>query len=164
MSSIAQIAILPKTLQMEKVIEFSPTALRAPFFLRCAALFIDYMVLLAVPVTWLVFLKFFGDGAANAGISSTVWLFVLVAWVINFLALPLFRGQTIGKMMAGITMLRTDGTPVRLGRLLLRNVIGYLVTILTLGLGFLISAINKSGRSLHDFIAGTVVVYGRKRA
>jgi hypothetical protein len=90
MSSVAQTAILPKTPQMEKVIEFSPNALRAPFFLRCAALFIDYMVLLAVPVTWLVVSRFLGDGLANVGISNTVWLFVLIAWVINFLALPLF--------------------------------------------------------------------------
>jgi len=163
MSSVAQTAILPKTPQMEKVIEFSPNALRAPFFLRCAALFIDYMVLLAVPVTWLVVSRFLGDGLANVGISNTVWLFVLIAWVINFLALPLFRGQTIGKMMAGIAILRRDGTPVRLGRILLRNTIGYLITILTFGLGFFVAALNKSGRSLHDLIAGTVVVYGRRK-
>ncbi len=163
MSSGERTEILPKTPQMEKVLEFSPHALRTPFFLRCAALFIDYMVLLAVPVTWLVLLRLFGDGAANAGISNTVWLFVLIAWVINFLALPLFRGQTIGKMMAGITILKRDGTPVRLGCILLRNTIGYLITILTLGFGFFVVALNKSGRSLHDLISGTVVVYGRRK-
>ena len=65
--------------------------------------------------------------------------------------------------MSGLTILNVDGTPVRLGRILMRNVIGYLLTVLTFGLGFLIAAINKSGRSLHDFIAGTVVVHGRKR-
>lgn len=164
MSSIAQTAILPnKSVQMEKTIDFSPKALKAPFFLRCAALFIDYMVLLCLPVASLVFAKFFGDGGVNLSISSTVWLFVLLIWVLNFLALPLFRGQTFGKMLAGIRILRTDGRRVRLGRIILRNVLGYLVTAVTLGLGFLITAVNTSGRSLHDYIGGTIVVYATKR-
>jgi len=152
---------------MEKDIEFSPNAqtapVRAPFFLRCAALFIDYMILVAVPVSWLLFLKFFSDGSTKAGISIAVWLFVLIAWVINFLALPLFRGQTIGKMMAGIAIVNTDGTPVRLGRLILRNTVGYFVTMLTFGIGFFLAAINTSGRALHDLLAGTIVVAGRRK-
>ncbi len=148
---------------MEKDIEFSSNAFRVPFFLRCAALFIDYMVVIAVPVGWLVFLKFFSDGSTNAGLPITVWLFVVLAWVINYLALPLFRGQTIGKLITGIAVIRMDGTPVRLGRLFLRNTFGYLVTILTFGLGFLLAAVNKSGRALHDLIAGTVVVSGRRK-
>ena len=163
MSSIAEPAILSsKAFQMEKTIEFSPDTLRAPFFLRCAALFIDYMLLLGVPVGWLIFSKFFGDGAVNLSILSTVWLCVAIVWIINFLALPLFRGQTFGKMLAGITILRTDGAPARLGRMLLRNVLGYFVTALTLGPGFFIAAVNRSGRSLHDYIGGTVVVRARR--
>jgi uncharacterized RDD family membrane protein YckC len=63
----------------------------------------------------------------------------------------------------GIRIMRTDGRPVRLGAIFARNVIGYFLTALTLGIGFLIAVINKSGRSLHDYIAGTVVVYARKR-
>lgn len=162
MSSLAQSATLINGFQMEKVNTFSPATLKAPFFLRIAAFSIDYMLVVAVPVLWLLFSKFFGDGA-NAGLSNTVWLFVVIMWLIDFLLLPIFRGQTFGKMIAGITIVNTDGTPVRLGGLLVRNVIGYLLTILTLGVGFLISAINKTGRSLHDYVAGTVVVYGRKR-
>jgi len=162
--SSAQAAILPNsTLQMEKIIEFSPNASKASFFLRFAALLIDYMVLLCVPVAWLVFSKFFGDGSVSSSISGTVWLFVVIMWVTNFLALPLFRGQTFGKMLAGITIIRIDGTPVRLGRILLRNVLGYLMTAATLGLGFLLATVNSSGRALHDYIAGTIVVYGRKK-
>jgi uncharacterized RDD family membrane protein YckC len=32
------------------------------------------------------------------------------------------------------------------------------------GIGFLIASFNEKGRSLTDFVAGTVVVYGRRRA
>jgi uncharacterized RDD family membrane protein YckC len=162
MLSLTESATLNSSFQMEKVIEFSPEALKAPFFLRIAAMCVDYMLLMAVPVLWLLFSKFLGDGA-NGAPSLTVWLIVLIVWLLDFLLLPLFRGQTLGKMLCGTTIVSTDGTPVRLGGLLLRNVVGYLLTLATLGLGFLISAVNRSGRSLHDFVGGTIVVHGRKR-
>jgi len=162
MSSLTQSATLINGFQMQKVIEFSPRVLKAPFFLRIAAFCIDYMLVMSVPIVWLLSSKFFGDGS-NASISNTVWLFVVIVWLIDFLLLPLFRGQTFGKMLAGITIVKADGTKVRLGGLLRRNVIGYLLSIATFGIGFLISAVNKTGRSLHDYVAGTVVVYGRKR-
>ena len=162
MSSLAESATLINGFHMEKVIGFSPEALKAPFFLRIAALSIDYMLLMAVPIVWLLGSKFFGDGV-NASIPVVVWLLVVMMWVIDFLLLPLFRGQTLGKMLTGITMVNRDGTPVRLGGLLLRNVIGYLLTLVTFGIGFLISAVNRTGRSLHDYVGGTIVVYGRKR-
>jgi len=147
---------------MEKVREVSAERLKAPFFSRCAAFCMDYMLVLSVPILWLLGSKFFGDGA-NASISSTVWLFVVIMWLIDFLLLPLFRGQTFGKMISGISIVKTDGTPVRLGGIVVRNVLGYLLSISTLGLGFLVAAVNTSGRGLHDLVAGTIVVQGRKR-
>ena len=147
---------------MEKTSGFSPETLKAPFILRMAALFIDYMLVLSVPILWLLGSKFFGDGA-NANIPAMVWLLAAIMWVIDFLLLPLFRGQTLGKMLSGITIVKIDGTPVRLSGLLRRNVMGYLLTLTTLGLGFLVSAVNRTGRSLHDYVGGTIVIAGRKR-
>ena len=163
MSSLVESATLNTRSQMEKVAKFSPVTLKAPFFLRCAAFCIDYMLLMAVPVVWLLCSKLFGDGGANVSLSATVWLFVVIMWLIDFLLLPLFRGQTLGKMIAGITILNKDGTPVRLGGIVRRNILGYLLSSITLGIGFLISAVNHSGRALQDYVAGTVVVQGRKR-
>ena len=155
--------LLNKTFQMENPVEVTGNQVIAPFYLRCAALFIDYMLLLLPPVGVLIFSKFFGEGTGKTGISNYVWYFVLILWLIDFLALPLFSGQTFGKMLAGITMLKTDGSPVRLGSLILRNILGYLLTALTLGLGFLLAALNKNGRSLHDYAGGTIVIQGRRR-
>ena len=162
MSTLAESATLNDRFQMEKVREVSAERLKAPFFSRCAAFCMDYMLVLSVPILWLLRSKFFGDGA-NASISSTVWLFVVIMWLIDFLLLPLFRGQTFGKMISGISIVKTDGTPVRLGGIVVRNVLGYLLSISTLGLGFLVAAVNTSGRGLHDLVAGTIVVQGRKR-
>ena len=162
MSSLAQRVISPVSpSETEKILNFSPKALRAPFFLRCAALCIDYIVLLALPVGWLVLAKLLSE-TGSITISGTVWVLGVILFLVNFLLLPLLRGQTIGKMLVGLTILNLDGSQVALIGLLKRNILGYFVTILTLGIGFLISAVNTSGRSLHDFIAGTIVVSGRK--
>jgi uncharacterized RDD family membrane protein YckC len=81
---------------------------------------------------------------------------------LNHLLLPIWRGQTLGKMLTGLTIVNVDGTSLTISHLLRRNVLGYLITVFTLGIGFLISAFSRSGRALHDIIGGTVVIYGRK--
>jgi uncharacterized RDD family membrane protein YckC len=146
----------------EKIIDFSPARLKAPFALRCAALTIDYMLLLLLPVGWLTAAKLFGEPGAIV-VGTTAWIIGILLVMVNFLLLPLLRGQTVGKMMTGLTILNIDGTDIGFGTVLRRNVLGYLVTVLTLGLGFLISAVNSSGRALHDFTAGTIVVRGSKK-
>jgi uncharacterized RDD family membrane protein YckC len=83
--------------------------------------------------------------------------------VTNFVIFPLFSGQSIGKMLTGLRVVKSDGNSPSLGKLFLRHFVGYLVTFLTLGLGFLPAVLNKSGRTLHDYISGTIVIYGRKR-
>ncbi len=147
----------------ERIVNFSPELLQAPFVLRCAALFIDYMLLLAVPLIWMTAGRWVNDGTPVLPFGPAVWLIIIVLWIINFLLLPLLRGQTLGKMLTGLTILRMDGTNIGLGRILLRNVFGYLITALTLGLGFMFSAVSSTGRSLHDFLSGTIVVRGRKK-
>ena len=146
---------------METVVGFSPERLKAPFILRCAAFSIDYMVLLAVPVGWLIVARFLG-GSGAVTVGSSIWGISLIIFLLNFVALPLFRGKTFGKMLLGLTIVNVDGTRVGPGGMIRRNVFGYFLTALTLGIGFLISAANTSGRTLHDYIAGTVVVRGRR--
>ncbi|MBK8303323.1 MAG: RDD family protein [Chloracidobacterium sp.] len=146
----------------EKVVDFAPTELQAPFFLRCAAIFIDYMVLLAIPVGWLLIETLLGDGT-KATVSRTVWFIGIIFWLVNFLLLPLFRGQSIRKMLTGLTIVNLDGTRVGIGGIIRRNIFGYIITVATLGLGLLFAGVNTSGRALHDIIAGTIVVHGRKK-
>jgi len=162
-------AAQPELLSNESIVMEQPAGLpatsltKAPFYLRCVAILLDYMLLLTLPVAWLLSSRFLGEGSGTVSISSTVWYFVAILWVIDFIAFPLFRGQTFGKMLVGITMLRKDGGPMRLGSIAFRNTVGYLLSTLTLGIGFLLPVVNKSGRALHDYLAGTVVVFARKR-
>ncbi len=147
--------------EADKIVDFSPGRLKAPFFLRCAAFCIDYMILIALPIAWLIATRLFGDPGTQS-ISMFIWVIGAIMLVVNFVLFPLLRGQTIGKMIAGITIVNFDGTDLRLGGIIKRNIIGYLITVITLGLGFLIAGINPSGRALHDLLAGTIVVRGRK--
>lgn len=147
---------------MEKIVDFAPERIKAPFVLRCAALIIDYIVLLSMPVSWLIVSKLLSGTPGDVGIGATGWVLGFVLFIANFLLLPLMRGQTIGKMALGLTVVNLDGTNVEIISVIRRNLVGYLATVLTFGIGFLIAAVNTSGRSLHDIIGGTVVVRGRK--
>lgn len=147
----------------ETVVNFVPAQVKAPFMLRCAALFIDYILLLTLPLLWLLWGKLISDTSGNTAPGGLVWFLLTVLWILDFVLLPLLRGQTAGKMLTGITIVGSDGLPIGLVTILKRNVIGYLLTAATLGIGFLVAGFNATGRSLHDVVAGTVVVQGRKR-
>jgi len=146
----------------EKVINFAPEAVAAPFFLRCAALFTDYMVLVLAPVTGIFWNKLFGDGIGYSAPGTGSVTMMLILWVGDFLLLPLLFGQTLGKMLTGLTIVNSDGTPVGLVTIVRRNVLGYFLTAATLGLGFLSSIFSRRGRALHDLVAGTIVIRGRR--
>lgn len=151
-----------RPVSVAEVVDFSPARLKAPFLLRCAALCIDYIFVIALPVAWLLFSRFFTEHGTSS-VSGVVWLFVLIVLIIDLILLPLFRGQTVGKMLTGITIVNIDGTDVRLAGIIRRNVIGYLVTLLTGGLGFALAGLSSNGRALHDLLGGTTVVRGHKK-
>ena len=157
-------AVIKPVLDTEKIIEFSPEVLSAPFALRVAALTIDYIVLLVMPIFWLVLARFLSDTGVPDAIGRTIWTLAVLLAVIDCVLLPIvFGGQSLGKMLVGIRIVKRDGTRAHALQILLRNVLGYLLTIATLGLGFLLAAITPSGRALHDYIGGTIVIRGRKR-
>lgn len=138
---------------------------RAPFSLRCGALLIDYIVLVGIVVITTLVARLFGGGAHFAGgAAETLGLFIaLGVTVLNFVVLTGLRGQTLGKWATGLRIVRMDGKPLTFVSSLLRHVVGYLLSLLTLGLGFLLAVFNSQGRALHDIVAGTVVVLDKAR-
>jgi len=79
---------------------------------------------------------------------------VLLSYLADFWA---WRGQTPGLMMMGLKVVTVDGSKPRLGRAFLRA-LGYLMSILTFGIGFLLIASDEHKQGLHDRIANTFVV------
>jgi uncharacterized RDD family membrane protein YckC len=66
-------------------------------------------------------------------------------------------GQTPAKMLVGVRVVRRDGAPVGFGRATVRW-LGYGLVALTLGLGWLVAALNADRRGLPDWLAGTRVI------
>ena len=67
-------------------------------------------------------------------------------------------GQTIGQMVAGIRVVRSDSeASLDLGRAVLRTLM-WVVLAVPAGLGFLTALLSKDHRGLHDRVAGTRVV------
>lgn len=137
--------------------------LRAPFSLRCGALLIDYTVAVLLVASATVLARAWGGDAHWAGVGLLTLGYVAagVVAVLNLVVLPTFTGRTVGKWVTDLRIERRDGEPLSYGRALLRHLLGYALTLATLGLGFLLAAFSTEGRALHDFVAGTVVVRNR---
>jgi uncharacterized RDD family membrane protein YckC len=133
---------------------------RAPFSLRCGALLIDYIILVGIVAFSTIVARMFGGGTRSSGDSaeSMGLLIAFAVALLNFVILTAWRGRSLGKWATGLRIVRRDGQPVGVGRSLVRHLVGYPLSLLTFGLGFLVAALNSHGRALHDMIAGTVVV------
>lgn len=133
---------------------------RAPFSLRCGAILIDYIVLVAIVAFSTLVSRLLGGGGRSAGNSSEtvgIILAVVVA-ALDLGILPGLTGLTVGKWATGLRILRADGGEIGIGRAFLRHFVGYPLSLLTFGLGFLMAAFTVRGRGLHDLIANTIVV------
>ena len=136
--------------------------LRAPFSLRCGALLIDYILLIGVLATATLLARVFGDvRKGSAFVLTAGYVATAAVAFLNFVVIANLSGRTLGKWVAGLRIERRDGETLSIRRALLRHLVGYPLTVLTLGLGFLVAAFNPQGRALHDWLAGTVVVRSR---
>lgn len=67
-------------------------------------------------------------------------------------------GQTLGKRWMKIRVVKVDGTDITLWEAILRNVVGYQLSNLIPGVGFLWMLTDKHRRTWHDMVAETIVV------
>ena len=141
-------------------VEARARRVRAPFSLRCGALLIDYTLAVAITAFTTLFARTLGGSSSLTG-EATLGIGYLLSFAVlllNFLVLPVFTGTTVGKWATGLRIERQDGESLGFGHATLRHTLGYLVSLITFGLGFLLAAFDAEGRALHDRIAGTVVV------
>jgi uncharacterized RDD family membrane protein YckC len=159
-------AVPDRSKRREIVTGFDLVKLRAPFALRCAAVCIDYIIVAAIPVLALVFDRLTAGGTATGPSSlagGTAWVIAVLVGLSNLILFPSLSGQTLGMMLCGLRIVSKNGRDASLAAIALRNTVGYLLTLLTFGIGFLMAAITPTGRSLHDYLAGTAVVFAIKR-
>jgi uncharacterized RDD family membrane protein YckC len=121
---------------------------------------IDYIILVGIVAFSTLIARILGGGARTAASSAErVGLVIAIAAaVLNLGVLAGFTGRSLGKWATGLRLQRKDGSEPGVGCIFLRHFVGYPLSFLTLGLGFLLAALSTRGRALHDFIAGTIVV------
>jgi uncharacterized RDD family membrane protein YckC len=84
----------------------------------------------------------------------------LVAWSWLTIRFVLRNGQTIGKKLTGIKVVRRDGTAVSFSRIFwLRNVVNAIISIIPFyGLVEVLFIFSESRQCLHDRMADTIVI------
>ncbi|MDX2212706.1 MAG: RDD family protein [Oculatellaceae cyanobacterium bins.114] len=137
---------------------------------RALALAIDYLVMSCFLglslLLWWVFsdqlfkyldtLRIDYSGLANwlLAIAALLVFFVWVGYFVGFETA--WRGQTPGKRMAKIRVIRDDGRPARLPQAILRALLRPVDDALSIGVWMII--LSSQEKRLGDWVAGTIVV------
>ncbi|WLR56987.1 RDD family protein [Mesobacillus subterraneus] len=126
----------------------------AGFWVRLGAGILDGIII-GVPLLIISYLVT-GSAEENVFTSSLNLLYTLLVPV-------LWSGYTVGKKIVGVRIAKVNGEKLGFGTMLMRTIVAGLVYVLTLGIGFIVSAfmvgIREDKRAIHDFIAGTYVTY-----
>lgn len=150
----------------EVIKDFAPEDVKAPFVLRCGALIVDYLVVIVAPVLMLLLGRLTGDSGSsllNGELNNAGWLIAFLVGLSNFLLLPMYSGQTIGKMVTGIRIVRLDGGHANPAAIVFRQVAGGLLFVFSASISFVLSVFSGKGRALHDYLAGTVVIFADRK-
>ncbi len=106
-------------------------------------------------------------------LSGSSWLSRWLPAILGLLAFAFFwgyyvffemlwNGQSPGKRLTGLRVIRTDGTPVTLTESIIRNLVRLIDFLPILyGAGVVAMFINEQARRLGDLAAGTLVVHDR---
>ncbi|HUG38332.1 MAG TPA: RDD family protein [Candidatus Limnocylindrales bacterium] len=140
----------------------SPAPVVAPpasFWSRAAALVIDYAAVHGARVAFRVLARaVLGEGVESTRVfGATAGAFPALFGSAYAILAHFFWGQTLGKAIMGIRVRTREGGPLSLGTAVLRQ-IGFAISVLTAGLGFLFAAVRRDRRALHDLVARTSVV------
>lgn len=141
------------------VLELRP----ASFAARALGLLLDVMVNVVLLVLILIGIAAAGpeldDAAARAlMLVSVVFCFVIVPVAVETLT----RGLSLGKLAAGLRVVRDDGGAIRFRHAVIRGLTGFLEIYLTLGgLAIAVALFNDKSRRLGDILAGTYALRSR---
>jgi uncharacterized RDD family membrane protein YckC len=126
---------------------------------RLAAALIDHSILLAIDAIVIYFTaRMAGLGRAELQLLPIVpmAIFLGLLKLSYFTAFTAIGGQTIGKMAVGIKVIAESG--MMDSALATRRTLAGVVSLLSLGLGFLPAFFGDDRRTLHDRLTGTRVV------
>ncbi|MDE2058603.1 MAG: RDD family protein [candidate division NC10 bacterium] len=144
-----------------------PQERKAGFWIRLAAWIADLVCLFlaTIVLTFGALITIYLGGQLGGEINDQVIALagyasaaiVLFSGVIYFTIFVGSCGQTPGKTLFRLKVVRTDDQEMTYGRALLRSLC-WILSLLLLSLGFLMIAFTRQKRALHDMLAGTSVI------
>lgn len=144
------------------VLELRP----ASFAARALGLFLDVLFNMVLLVVILIGLATAGGDLDEAAMRALVLCSVVFCLVVVPVGLEtLSRGLSLGKLAAGLRVVRDDGGAIRFRHALIRGLAGFLEVYLTFGgLALAVALFNDKSRRLGDLMAGTYAVRTRVAA
>ena len=133
---------------------------------RFLAWMIDAALIAVVGEAAAMFLGVVEQGREGLGSALIVLGIFALNWGYFLLFEWLWSGQTPGKRLLGIRVIRRRGTAVSFWQSAVRNILRFVDAPLVPGfyfLGFAVAACNRESRRLGDFAADTLVVHVERR-
>jgi uncharacterized RDD family membrane protein YckC len=132
----------------------------AGFSLRFGALLFDLLVTLMAWMAATFLLSYVSNRSivSSTGMIAAVYVLALGLYTINFVIIASQDGQTVGKRVIGIRIIREDGEPFGPGAAAYRHLVGYPLSALGAFLGFVWVLWDPKQQGWHDKLVRTVVV------
>lgn len=131
----------------------------AGFWIRLLAYIVDLVIVGAIShlITNVLYSLF---NVENGWPLLTVSFSYIGLWgSLYFILMTKWMGQTVGKMLFGLKVVRQDGAPLDWATIVFREGVGRFIAHYVFLIGFLWAAFHPRKKGWHDLIADTYVVY-----
>ena len=93
-----------------------------------------------------------------AGQSMGLQLAFSFIGILYFIVMEALKGQTVGKMVLGIKVVKKDGTPISWGESVIRNLLRIVDGLFFYLVGIICIAVTPNKQRVGDMAASTLVV------
>lgn len=134
----------------------------ASFSKRAAAFLTDVMIIFAIFAPFAGVILFsssqtnFNENIRIMTLLTSLSVLIQALYFGYFLTQR--KGQTVGKQLMGIRVVKRDGTAITIWEAILRTVIGYSLSNLVIGTGYFWMLSDAQSQTWHDMVADTIVV------
>jgi uncharacterized RDD family membrane protein YckC len=126
------------------------------------ALIIIIQLLVMLPIFFFIGIQTVADNFTSWVAALLGLLSFLFFWGYYIFFELVWNGQSPGKRLVGLRVVRRDGTPITLSEALIRNLVRIVDLMPTgYGVGLTVMFIDAKSRRLGDLAAGTLVVHDR---
>jgi uncharacterized RDD family membrane protein YckC len=133
---------------------------KAGFWIRFVATILDGFLVLVLQgiLGGLLYLAGAFNGGANEGLALLVQIFTYLLSFVYYIFFTGYGGQTPGKMVLRIKVIRCDGSPINYLCAAFREVPAKFIAGIIFGIGYLMVAFDEQKQGLHDRMAKTYVI------